>query len=293
MSQTVVGIFDSSTEAQNAVQRLSENGFTIDQVDLTYNSGSVLENEGSTETVHRDQDENGFGERVSRFFKSLFDDDSESDRYSRVASNAAIVTVIADSSDKALRAAQIMDDCGAIDVDERYGNMGSTAGSVTSDNYSADSTRAGDLDTDRNYNSGDSNSIPVVEEELHVGKREVDRGTVRVRSRIIERPVEEHIRLREERVTVERNAVNRPATEGDLSTLREGEIELKQRAEVPVVNKEARVVEEVRLNRDVVERDETVRDTVRKTQVDIDEDVTDDVINSDQTKRRQDNDLLD
>jgi uncharacterized protein (TIGR02271 family) len=111
----------------------------------------------------------------------------------------------------------------------------------------------------------------VIEEELNVGKRQVETGGMRVRSRIIDRPVEENLRLREERVTIERTPVNRPATESDLSTFRDGEIEVRERAEVPVVNKQARVVEEINVRKDVHERDEVVRDTVRKTEVEVDQ----------------------
>ena len=45
---------------------------------------------------------------------------------------------------------------------------------------------------------------------------------------------------------------------------------MTEHAEVPVVNKEARVVEEISLGKEVTERDEVVRDTVRKTEVDVD-----------------------
>jgi stress response protein YsnF len=51
--------------------------------------------------------------------------------------------------------------------------------------------------------------------------------------------------------------------------LREEDVEMHERAEVPVVNKEARVVEEIRVSKDVEEREETVRDTVRSTDVDV------------------------
>src|SRR5437764_3366736 len=54
----------------------------------------------------------------------------------------------------------------------------------------------------------DSAAIPVVEEQLKVGKREVQRGGVRVFSRVVETPVNESVNLREEHVNVERRPVN-------------------------------------------------------------------------------------
>ncbi|WP_147206390.1 YsnF/AvaK domain-containing protein, partial [Segetibacter aerophilus] len=117
--------------------------------------------------------------------------------------------------------------------------------------------------------SNEETKIPIIEENLEVGKREVRSGGVRLRSRIIERPVEESVRLKEERVNVERNRVDRPATEADFNAFDEKNIEMIERKEVPVVNKQARVVEEVSLNKDVSERNETISDTVRKTEVDV------------------------
>jgi stress response protein YsnF len=80
--------------------------------------------------------------------------------------------------------------------------------------------------------------------------------------------VEESIRLREEHVSIERNNVDRPATEADFSNFKEGTIELTEHAEKPVVSKTARVVEEVSLEKEVSEREETISDTVRHTEVD-------------------------
>ena len=113
--------------------------------------------------------------------------------------------------------------------------------------------------------------IPIVQEELEVGKREVARGSVRVHTTVEEQPVGTDVRLREENVHVERRPVDRPATEADLNAAAKGSIEVTERAEVPMVDKQARVVEEVVVGKDVSERTETVRDTVRKTDVAIDE----------------------
>jgi len=113
-------------------------------------------------------------------------------------------------------------------------------------------------------------TIPVVEEELRVGKREVERGGVRVESRVEEKPVVEEVQLREERVHVERRPVDRPVTDTDKA-FREGTLEVTERAEEAVVSKTARVVEEVVVGKQVEEHTETVRDTVRRTDVDVQE----------------------
>lgn len=113
-------------------------------------------------------------------------------------------------------------------------------------------------------------TLPIVEEQLSVGKRTVERGGARVRTHVEEVPVQEQVQLREEHVHVERRPVDRPVGNAP-EAFREGVIEVTEQAEVPVVSKEARVVEEVVIGKDVTERQETVRDTVRRTDVEVDE----------------------
>ena len=111
--------------------------------------------------------------------------------------------------------------------------------------------------------------MPVVEEDIAIGKREVERGHVRIYSRVTEQPVEESVRLREEKVTVERRPADRPATEADFAAAGKDVIEMTEKAEEPVVTKRARVVEEVVVHKDVTEHTETVRGTERRTDVDV------------------------
>jgi uncharacterized protein (TIGR02271 family) len=102
-----------------------------------------------------------------------------------------------------------------------------------------------------------------------VRTREVERGGVRVYSHVTEQPVEQEVHLRDERVTVERRPVDRPATERDFAAFKEGTIEVTETDEEPIVAKEARVVEEVVIDKDVREHTETIRDTVRRTEVEV------------------------
>ncbi len=113
-------------------------------------------------------------------------------------------------------------------------------------------------------------AIPVVEEELVVGKRTVDQGGVRVYRRVVEIPVEETVQLREEHIHVERRPVDRAVTNQDLA-MADRTVELTETAEEAVIGKDARVVEEVRLGKDMTERTERIHDTVRKTEVEVEE----------------------
>jgi uncharacterized protein (TIGR02271 family) len=113
--------------------------------------------------------------------------------------------------------------------------------------------------------------VQVAEEQMRVGKREVGRGSVRVRSYVTERPVEEQVSLREEQVHVERRPVDRPVSAGD-AVFQDKVIEASERGEEAVVDKQARVVEEIGIRKDVDTRTETVRDTVRKQEVEVEDD---------------------
>jgi uncharacterized protein (TIGR02271 family) len=114
-------------------------------------------------------------------------------------------------------------------------------------------------------------AIPIVEEELQVGRRTVDQGGVRVYRRIVEVPAEESVNLREEHVVVERNVVDRPASEDDLGAAGNRVIELTETAEQAVVTKNAHVVEEVLIGKQISQHTEHISDTVRKTEVEVEE----------------------
>ena len=120
--------------------------------------------------------------------------------------------------------------------------------------------------------TGNEDTIKVVQERLRIGKREVAQGAVRVRSYVVERPVEEQVRLHEERVTLDRRPVDRPVSPGDAGLFQEKTIEARATAEEAVVAKEARVVEEIGIRKEAQDRTETVRDTVRETKVEVDDD---------------------
>ncbi|HEY0659409.1 MAG TPA: DUF2382 domain-containing protein, partial [Pyrinomonadaceae bacterium] len=96
-----------------------------------------------------------------------------------------------------------------------------------------------------------------------------------VRSRVVEKPVEEHLRLRQERVIVNRHPVNRAVTDADLTNFKQGDFEITERGEEAVVSKQARVVEEIEIGKQVEERDQVISDTVRRTDVEVDQIDTD------------------
>ncbi|HEX8746219.1 MAG TPA: YsnF/AvaK domain-containing protein [Pyrinomonadaceae bacterium] len=112
-------------------------------------------------------------------------------------------------------------------------------------------------------------ALPVVEERLEVDKRERDRGGVRVESHVTETPVEQDVQLREEHINVQRRPVDYTfhGTEGEA--FKEAMVEIREAYEELIVNKKSRVVEEVVIGKEVEERTETVRETLRRTDVEV------------------------
>lgn len=117
----------------------------------------------------------------------------------------------------------------------------------------------------------DDITIPVMAEEIRVSKRQVEGGGVRVTTRVEEVPVEKQVTLLDEELDVHRRQVDRPASEADINTLQDGSFEIREHDEQPVVAKQARVVEEVVIDKDVNERTEQIQDTVRRTDVDVEQ----------------------
>jgi uncharacterized protein (TIGR02271 family) len=161
---------------------------------------------------------------------------------------------------------------GAVDFDEReatWRREGWTSWSGTAATGAAGTT-ATDTARQEIGMSGAEERIPLAEEQVVVGKREVGRGYVRVRSYVVETPVEERVTLHQERVDIERRPVDRPMEPGD-EAFRERVIEATETSEEAVVSKEARVREEVVVRKEAEERTETVHDTVRRTEVEIED----------------------
>jgi len=187
----------------------------------------------------------------------------DAEYYAEGIRRGGVLLTVRTSDTLADKAADILDSSGALDVDEK-------ASEWRSSGWSPKYAAKADLKDDRKFGT-DDRKLEVVQEELEIGKRQVGRGGVRIYSDVTERPVEQQVHLRDETVHVDRRKVDRPATAGDLEAFQEGEIELTEVHEEPVVNKRARVVEEVHVAKQVNERTETIRDTVKRKDVRVEE----------------------
>lgn len=275
-TRTLTAFFDSRTDAQDAADRLKTLGIADSAIRIVGD-----ESRTATTTYERSDEDKGFWESLGDFF---LPDDDRATYAEGLRRGGTLLTVSDIPADRYEQTLDILDDEGSVDLDSRseswrsegwsaesYGTAGtgvaSSAG-VTGTSFAADTTR-----TDSLRAVGDDEVIPVVEEELRVGKRDVNLGRVRVRSYVVEEPVSEAVNLHEERVFVERRPVDR-ALSGAEAAFTDRVIEAEEHAEEAVVSKEARVTEEIALRRESGDRTETVSDTVRRTEVEVEDERT-------------------
>jgi stress response protein YsnF len=114
--------------------------------------------------------------------------------------------------------------------------------------------------------------VPIVDEEVEIGKRRVDTGSVHVETHVVSAPIDRDVSLREEHVKVERRRVDQPIAITDAEArFHDAIVEVTGKSEVPVVEKRAHVVEEIVINKQADEREVALRDTVRHTAADVTE----------------------
>jgi stress response protein YsnF len=264
-THNVVAFFPTLASAENARSRLVEAG--IDQ------SAMRLSNQGAasstTGTSTQSDDDKGF-------FEWLFGSDDEVPEYERnwysgnLSEGRAALSVRLNSDAQRSRIEEILESEGALEVDrdDDGASMGGVTGGTLDRSGSMSSAQtSGAMASGQRSTGTEEEVIPVVKEELAVGKRQHETRR-RIRTHVIERPVTEQVQLRDETVIVERRPATGANTAG-VSGLHEREYEIIERHEEPIVEKRARADEEVVVRKDVRDRTETVDDTVRETQVDV------------------------
>lgn len=246
MANNVIGVFDSASIAEQVVSDLTASGFSSGDINQYQGSSSDLEDQLQSAGVSVDD---------------------ARDYAANVGQAGALVMVRADDT-RTDEAVEIMNRYYAESERSDYG--GDTA------EYDANAATAGSSyqtgSTEINTGGSDEARLAVAEEQINIGKREVSRGGVRVRSVVSERPVEEQVTLRDETIQVDRHAVDRPVTDADTNVFKDETIEFTETDEEAVVSKDTRVVEEVVIGKTAEQRTETVRDTVRRSDVEVEQD---------------------
>jgi uncharacterized protein (TIGR02271 family) len=115
----------------------------------------------------------------------------------------------------------------------------------------------------------DVQTMSLSEEEVRIGKREVEAGGVRLRKIIRTETVNQPVELQREEIVIERvPAKDRPTTRSDVA-FREEEVYIPLRREEPVVEKTARTAEEIRVGKKKETERRDISETVRREDVDI------------------------
>lgn len=250
MAKTVVGLFSTLAQAEEVKIALATKG---------YAKATVVANSTDADTTNADDTTDGdtgtgIGHKISNFFSGLTGgDDHAHEHYASGVNDGGGLLAVTVEDGEAATVAALLKQHGARDID---GNtQAADAGTPVYGGGTATETTG-------------QTAIPIVEEELVVGKREVDRGGVRVYSHVVETPVSADVNLREETINVQRRPVSRVATAADFTT-GTGVIELNATGEEAVVGKTSRVVEEVVVGKSSSERTEAIHDSVRKTEVEV------------------------
>jgi uncharacterized protein (TIGR02271 family) len=258
-TRTLTAMFTSKSDAERAGQMLVSE-LNVDRAMVRTSPG-----EGMTDTGYdksRPYEEKGFFGSL----KSISVPDEDRYAYAEGMRRGNVLLTVQVDEAHVDRAADILETAGAVNLDEQeatWRKSGWTSYDATAHGAMRPAAAA--------VQGSQDETLKVVQERLVVGKRAVEGGRVRVRSYVVEQPVEAQVTLHQERVGIERHPVDRPATAADLAAFQERTIEARATSEEAVVSKEARIVEEIAVTKQAADRVETVRDTVRETKVDIED----------------------
>ena len=240
-NHTLVAVYGTAAQAAAAVNDLQAAHVLPDAISQ---HTKTLTASGTAHSAPREQG----------FWASLFGSEHDTSVYDRSVEEGASVLTVRVPDDGVDRVTSILESHNPIDLDERAAQ------------YTAEGGAGGAASGSRP--ASDEDTIRLAEESLAVGKRAVSGGTTRVRRYVVETPVEEQVALQDEKVVVDR----RPVTGGQpVAEFTDKTIEMTETNEEAVVSKTARVTEEVSLRKQATDRVETVKDTVRRDEVEVEQ----------------------
>jgi uncharacterized protein (TIGR02271 family) len=291
MSRTITALFDTRQEAEAAKARLQSSSIDAERI-------RVIDKDSSSSSGSSGGQNKGFFASLGEMFMP----DEDRHAYSEGINRGGYLVCAEIHEGEADEAIRILEESNSVDFDQRQeqwrgeGWAGWTGGSMNNQGVASSSPQmaagygqqqpqqqqqafqatgqaSGQMGGQEHGRVVQEERIPVIEEELRVGKREVNRGSARVRSYVREVPVHEQVSLREEHVDVERRPVSgeRLSSAEASGLMQDRTVEMTETAEEAVVAKEARVAEEVVVRKTAEEHVEQIDDTVRRTEVDVQE----------------------
>ena len=257
--ETIVAVYDTVAHAEAAVAGLRSAGVPDAAISMHASEAAAT---GTTRAAPV---------REEGFWASLFggEPDHNTAVYDRSLEGGSTVLTVKAAEAQVMKVTEILESHHPIDIDERASGYGLIQATTSaSAPLAAPATRPTTASA-TGLAAGRDETLQLSEESLAVGKRVVNRGGTRIRRFVVETPVEQSVSLHSEKVTLER----RPVTDGRPVTdsFSEKTIEMTAAGEEAVVSKTARVYEEVGLRKEATERVETVRDTVRKEEVEVEQ----------------------
>jgi len=240
---TVYGIFLDQSHAQQAIQMLKSAGFN-----------ATIANQGNKQA-----------------FQGLSND--EANLYQSRANEGNAIVTVNNAGNRGEEAVNIMLETGAENI-QMNAQKSAQSGSWDANYYknlNANQRQYGTIDSKTGQGrNADQIRVQLREEGLIANKTAQQAGEVQLKKTVREEEREIPVNLRHEEVTIERHAVNRPLREGEITDLQDEVINVPVYEEQAQLQKEGRVAEEVVINKNVVQEQQTLRGTVRREDIDID-----------------------
>ncbi|MFB6326134.1 YsnF/AvaK domain-containing protein [Pantoea deleyi] len=263
--EKIVTLFDSAQQAEAAKRNLVKAGFSDRDISLI--SGERLQQEGHS-VRHPSLWQRLFGHTV---------DQDQADVYTRAMDKGGVVLTLRTEEEKLARAMTILHSHDSVEVPSRMQSSVEKGTRAPGIDPTAGKQFAGEIndsqaEPQRSSLTGDESEADILrlaEEQVEVGKRLVSEGSTRVRRYTVTDSVSEDISLHEQHADIFRRSVNEPALAGEVDWS-EKTVEVAETHEQPVINKTTHVKEEVVVRTEGSDRTETVNDTVRRQEVDID-----------------------
>ena len=257
-NETIVAVYDTADHAEAAVASLKSAGVPADSISMHANTTDVSTSTTATAPV-----------REEGFWASLFGGSPDHDTavYDRSLAGGSTVVSVNTPEQHVSKVQEILESHHPVDMDERAATYGLTQATTTSQPIAQAKPAVAPVTAMAPGRTDDTGMLQLSEETLAVGKRVFNRGGTRIRRFVVETPVEENVALHSEKVVLERH----PVTDGRAPTdsFSDKTIEMTEMAEEAVISKSAHVYEEVGLRKEVSDRVETVRDTIRKEEVEV------------------------
>ena len=255
--EKIVTLFDTAEHAEAARRNLESAGFPSSEISVV--SNKTLTAAGQTL-------------REPGLWHRLFGRDIEQHEavvYGRTVESGGVVLTIRVPESDIPRAMGILNAHKVVDVEDRAVEHGLISeGAAATAPLKAAAAAAAAVAAPVTAPVSKDEVLRLAEEQLDVGKRLVQEGTTRIRRFVTERPVEAQVTLHEEHANVVRRAVTDPKFLSDIDWS-DKTIEVTETAEEAVVSKSAHIAEEVVISKTGTDHVETVRDTVRRQQVEV------------------------